>query len=105
MSDPYLIKVVAFSNGMWCPHAGQFVETFDHDACDGVGHGTFTADLDKAMAFETFPEAAEFWRKASTIKPTRPDGKPNRPLTCASVEISRRSTFEAGGSISEMLNG
>jgi len=77
----YLIKAEAFANGAPCPHAGQWVETFDHDAFEGRGYGTFTPDPAKAMCFDTGVAALLFWRKQSSVRPLRPDGEPNRPLT------------------------
>jgi len=100
--DPYLIQVVAFANGSHCPIAGQFVETFDHEAHNGLGDGTFTLDPQQALAFDSFPEAWEFWRRQTIVNPIRGDGKPNRPLTCSCVEIAKRSTF-AKGSMHELL--
>jgi hypothetical protein len=87
----FVIQVHGFANGAPCSHIGQFVRTFDHEAHEGVGNGTFTPDIDKAMTFPTFLDAFEFWRKVPTCKPTRDtDGKPNRPLTAATCEFFDR---------------
>lgn len=80
-----IIRVVNFANGVHCQIAGQWVETFDHDAYNGQGYGTFTDDKSKAMRFASHGEAFEFWRRVSTVNPTRPDGKPNRPLTACTA--------------------
>lgn len=86
MTD-HIIRAVAFANGVPCPHAGQWVATFDHDAYDGRGYGTFTDKVNDAKRFHSNAAAFEFWRRRSRVKPTRPDGKPNRPLTALSVVI------------------
>ena len=84
----YLMRAVSFGNDtIPCPHSGQFLETFDHNAFAGQGHGTFTSDPDKAMRFASAGEAMAFWNKPSTVLPLRPDGKPNKPLTALTVSI------------------
>ena len=83
----YVIRAVGFANGAPCPHAGEWLESFDHDAYDGLGFGAFTSKASKAQRFASFEEALEFWRKTSALNPRRLDGQPNRPLTCLSVEI------------------
>jgi len=59
----------------------------DVEAHDGRGDARLTADLDDALQFPTAEAALAFWRQASTTRPTRPDGKPNRPLTAFSIEL------------------
>lgn len=71
-----------------------FMQAFDHEAHDGRGSITLTKQRDHAMTFETTVEAWEFWRKVSAIKPTRPDGKPNRPFTAYSVHIEPKEGYE-----------
>jgi len=46
-----------------------------------------TDDPEQAIQFESFEEAFECWRQVSTRTPTRPDGRPNRPLTAFAVTI------------------
>jgi len=82
-----VIRAMGFANGTPCPHVGQYVESFDHEAHDGRGYATFTSDLAKAMKFKQHGDAFEFWRKVPNNKKKRPDGKPNRPFTALSVEI------------------
>lgn len=83
----YVIKAVMFANGAECPHAGQYLQAFDHEAYDGQGHGEFTPDLDQAKHFSTMIEAFAFWKRRSVTKPMRSDGEPNRPMTCLTIEI------------------
>lgn len=86
----FVIRVYGFANGVHCPHAGKYVLTFDHEANDGLGAGRFTDDISKAMTFATFTDAFEFWRKSPACRPSREDGKPNRPLTAATCEFFDR---------------
>jgi hypothetical protein len=87
MTAVFVIRAVGFANGVPCPHEGQFLESFDHDAYDGRGYGEYTARPSKAKHFNSYGEALDFWGKRSTVKPLREDGKPNRPLTALTVVI------------------
>lgn len=40
-----------------------------------------------AMRFANTGEAIAAWNTASTRRPLRPDGKPNKPLTALTVEV------------------
>jgi hypothetical protein len=66
----YGIKAVGFANG----YGGQ-------------GHGVFTDDPTKAMRFDRASDAMMFWGTQSTVMPTRPDGRPNKPLTALTAAI------------------
>lgn len=46
-----------------------------------------SADLRAAIRFKDVAEAIECWRQTSKTVPTRPDGRPNRPLTAFSVRF------------------
>lgn len=82
-----VIKAVGFANGQFCPHGGQWLSSFDREAFNGQGHATFTSDPDLALRFPSFGEAFAFWNQQSKSRPTRADGKPNKPLTALTVEI------------------
>jgi hypothetical protein len=66
---------------------GEYLVAFDFDAMNGVGYGIFTDVLELAMRFKTLRDAMEFWRTQSTVRPLRPDGKPNRPLTASTISV------------------
>jgi hypothetical protein len=66
---------------------GQYLRSCDFEYDRGRGYVTFTPDIDKAMKFTSKAEALEYWRTRSKTVPTRPDGKPNRPLTAYHVMI------------------
>lgn len=83
----YVIKILGFANGAECPHAGAYLKSFDHEADNGRGYGEFTPELANAMRFSGKNDALLFYLKVPRCKPKREDGKPNRPLTAATVEI------------------
>ena len=82
-----VIRAVAFANGSRCPHEGQWLKSFNHEAFGGQGHAVFTDDPDEALKFASNAAAFEFWCPQSETKPLRPDGRPNKPLTALTVEI------------------
>jgi hypothetical protein len=61
--------------------------SFDFDADDGKGFGEFTHCVWEAKRFLTADSAMRFFRTRSNVRPYRPDGLPNRPLTASTVEI------------------
>lgn len=87
MTDIYGIRAYGFANGEPCPHAGQWLAHFDHDAYEGLGYGEFTDVNAQALEFHSFEDALEFRNRQSTVRPVRPDGKPNRPLTALTLAV------------------
>lgn len=76
------------------PFDGEFLVEYDpeRDGRDPQGapmlaHIVTTPDREKAKRFANYPEASECWRRVCKRKPTRPDGRPNRPLTAFTVAI------------------
>jgi hypothetical protein len=59
---------------------------FDADAWSGRGVIKRTQDRAEAKRFASFSDVIECWKTQSTVRPLRPDGKPNRPLTAYSIE-------------------
>ncbi len=70
---------------------GTYLQDFDPDAMDGAGVAHWTSDKALAKRYADTAAAMTEWKRPSTIKPLRPDGKPNRPLTAYSI------TFEDVG--------
>jgi hypothetical protein len=64
---------------------GPYLQWSDPDARGGKGAERWTDDVAKAKKFGSFLEAMECWKAQSTVRPLRPDGRPNRPLTAFSV--------------------
>jgi len=82
-----VILAVGFADGSPCPHANHWLKHFDHEANNGQGHGVFTLDPDEAMRFRNAADAMTFWSKQSLVRPRRPDGQPNKPMTALTVVI------------------
>lgn len=68
---------------------GAYLASFDVDAHDGLGTCTWTTNLDDALHYPSTIAAIQAWRTVSRVRPRRPDGQPNRPLTAFSVEPRR----------------
>lgn len=68
---------------------GPYLEWADPNAKGGMGDDGWTDDVAKARKFSSFEAASECWRAVSIVRPVRPDGKPNRPLTAYSVSIEQ----------------
>ena len=68
---------------------GQYLAAFDADAYSGRGLIRWTHDKARAMRFADFEAAAECWKRQSAVRPLRPDGQPNRPLTAYSVTFEK----------------
>lgn len=66
---------------------GRYLASYDPDGNNGFGDLALTADPAKAKRYPSTTAAAEDYRRSSTVRPTRPDGEPNRPLTAYTVEI------------------
>lgn len=86
----YVLKIIGYADGtplVTGPHISRFVEEYDPDGRDGAGSAKLTLLRSHAKRFPSKIEALEFWRQQSTKRPTRSDGKPNRPLTSFSVMV------------------
>ena len=84
-----VLRAVGFANGVPCPHAGQWLRSFDFEAHNGRGFGIFTQRRHRAMKFADTAAALAFWGRQSETKPLRPDGQPNKPLTALTVTIEK----------------
>lgn len=67
------------------PDTGKYLESYDPDYLDGLGAWSWTSDRAKAVRFKGIADAFDTWKRRSSIRPTRSDGRPNRPLTAYSV--------------------
>lgn len=79
----YRLWVLATADG--APVNGWLVDC-DVDARDGFGSFVFSVTAADAKVFDNFIDAMEFWRRPSSVRPRRQDGRPNRPLTAYTVE-------------------
>jgi hypothetical protein len=69
------------------PPTGAWLESYDPSAANGRGVVAWTTDAAKAARFPSPQAAFRAWRSSPRCHPTRPDGKPNRPLTAYTVAI------------------
>lgn len=67
----------------------MFLKSYDPDAREGKGLIVFTDELAEARRFDTWKAVAECWAQTSSVQPTRPDGKPNCPLSAYSIQPER----------------
>jgi hypothetical protein len=68
---------------------GEYLAAFDPEAGDGWGDATFTRDVTKALRFPDLSAAYHFYGTRPARRPTRPDGRPNRPLTAFTMQFDR----------------
>lgn len=80
----WLMRVIGFANDRPCHVAGQYLKTYTPDE---KIKGTFTNDPGEAMQFASPGDLLETWKHSIG---TRPDGKPDRPLTAFTIETVRR---------------
>jgi hypothetical protein len=67
---------------------GWYLAGYDADGNEGWGEATWTENPAKAVTFSTASEAHACWTEQSRLRPLRPDGQPNRPLTAFSVLLA-----------------
>jgi len=68
-----------------------WMEDYDNSEENDAGYGklSLTADPARARVFESTEAAMAFWTQTSRTVPVRDtDGKPNRPLTCFTIDVS-----------------
>jgi hypothetical protein len=82
-----VLKIVGLADGRPTPDDGRYVVWMDVDARAGRGLLHTTHDVREARVFDTLAQAARYWQRTSTVRPRRPDGQPNRPLTAYTIEI------------------
>lgn len=88
----YVIKCVGVGADDAGPQVGLYLRDWDLEDRGGRGSSVWVADIYQAAPFASLPAAMGTWKAQCASVPLRPDGKPNRPLTMYSVEIT-----EGGG--------
>ena len=68
-----------------------WLASFDVNANEGRGAIGFTSNEAKALRFASLFDVLETWRRVSNVRPIRPDGLPNRPLTALTIEPRQMS--------------
>jgi hypothetical protein len=88
-ADERVVRILGDALCRPTEHDGRYLLRFDVDAHDGRGEIETTPDIALAMRFPSPRAALEAWKTVSHVRPTRPDGKTNRPLTAFTVEVLR----------------
>jgi hypothetical protein len=70
------------------PRAPEYLKSYDPDGRRGFGDIAWTFSKDKAKRFPDMSAAWAEWKRTSTVRPTRDDGRPNRPLTAYHVTFA-----------------
>ena len=83
------MKIIGLINGQPSKHDGRWVAHYDPSQCEVTNRIVLetTDDIAQAKGFDTASEAMEYWRWQVGI---RSDGKPNRPLTAWTIELSKQ---------------
>jgi len=91
----WAIKIVGLATGEPSPADGRYVKEYDPDR-EGVDnvtgepmlcHLVTTSDPRDALLVSDVTELHKIWAKPSRRWPTRPDGRPNRPLSAFTVTM------------------
>ena len=64
-----------------------YLKSYDPEAYGGRGEVTFTGSIDEAMEFADRHAAWACYFQVPKCAPSRPDGRPNRPLTAYTIFI------------------
>lgn len=84
---PIVLKLIAHASDHISGYEGQYLKSFDFEAHAGQGEADYTPHMAEALKFDDKGAALAFWRTQSKVRPLRADGKPNRPLTAATMEL------------------
>jgi hypothetical protein len=77
------------ANGRPLDTDGAWLVECNVDAAGGRGTVRATHERARAKRFADAGEAMAYWKRQSKVRPLRPDGKPNRPLTAYTIEVLR----------------
>ena len=80
-----VIRVLGTESNYW-PRP-LYILDYNVDASWGRGSVTFAPRAEQACRFKTLSDAQRAYTSKSRVKPVRPDGKPNRPMTVWKVEM------------------
>jgi hypothetical protein len=82
-----VIRIIGLADGRPLPLDGHYLRSADVNAHGGRGSVDAVQDPAEARRFPDVVDAMEYWRRQSEVRPLRPDGLPNRPLTAYTVEV------------------
>lgn len=82
-----VIKLIAYEpTGEQLPDP-SYLRHYDPEAHDGQGDMTYTSDPHLAMKFSSLHDAFACYQRQSKTRPTRNDGRPNKPLTAFTISV------------------
>lgn len=82
----HVLQVVGLANGEPTDAEGLYVVSYTPDGHGGRGDLVLSEHLKDAQRFDSPGAALELWQaQAAPPFATRPDGKPNRPMTAFSI--------------------
>lgn len=82
-----LVRIRVLGIGSTTPfEEDRWVESYDPEGHDGRGDAILTGSRDRALVLPV-ADALDLYRAVPAARPTRPDGKPNRPLSAFTVEF------------------
>jgi hypothetical protein len=73
---------------------GEYIFFEDVDYATDIGEVKLTPFLQEAMKFKTPVEALNKYREVNPNRPTREDGKANRPITAFTIEVAKEEYIE-----------
>jgi hypothetical protein len=82
-----IIRIVGAADGRPTPHDGRYLAHYDPDTPYGTLRLISTDDVAKAQHFLDAAQLHACYSAISKKQPTRPDGRPNRPITGLTVEF------------------
>lgn len=82
-----VMRVIGYANGDTCAFENQYLRNYVHETIDGLGYGSYTHDLNKAMRFEDMKTAIQFWQRIPVCYPLLESGLPNRPMMAITMEF------------------
>lgn len=83
----YVVTIAGRADGTRTDLDGDYLVTYDPDAHDGGGDVLTSPNIEDATRFASAREAWLVWQMQSGVRPLRPDGQPNRPLTAFNIII------------------
>lgn len=84
-----IVRIVGTANGGSTPHDGCYVVAWNPHTKFGTCEIDTTRDLTKARRFKNPAQILDEWTTVSVVQRKRPDGKPNRPLSGLTIEITK----------------
>ena len=88
MTGSVIIRLIGPASAVnYTPLGDLFLRDANVNAARGRGTIETTSDPARAKRFASKAEAWAYWGQQSEVKPRRPDGRPNRPLTAWTVLV------------------